>query len=334
MRAFTVTFFALLAAAAPAFAQSGVSATPAVFPERADTVGEIQILEVRPNLHLLVSPAGSNAVVQSGGEGVLVIDTMTTALGEQLVNAIKRVSSRPILQIINTSSDADHVGGNEAVRKAGNYFNSANTRDGGGASILAFEKTLHRMSADGSPYPQYAWPTESFFVRQKDLFLNGEAVQVLHQPAAHTDGDAMVHFRKQDVLVTGDVFTPWRYPVFELDQGGTINGVIAGLNRILEIAVPAFNEEGGTVIVPGHGRLCDEADVSDYRDMVTIVRDRVQDMINNRATLDQVKAAKLTVDYDPLYGSSQYSGDMFVEAVYKSLAPAAPAAAPAARGRR
>jgi cyclase len=327
-------FTLALLAAAPAFAQSGASATPPVFPERADKAGDIQILEVRPNLHLLVGPAGSNAVVQSGNEGILVVDTMTAPLADQVVTAIRRVSSRPILQVINTSADADHVGGNEAVRKAGDYFNSANTRDGGGASILAFENTLHRMSADTSPYPKYAWPTESFFVKQKDLFLNGEAVQVLHQPSAHTDGDVLVHFRKQDVLVTGDVFTPWSYPAVKLDQGGTINGLIAGLNRILEIAVPAFNEEGGTVIVPGHGRLCDESDVSDYRDMVTIVRDRVQDMIASKATLEQVKAAKLTVDYDGLYGTSQYTGEMFVEAVYKSLAPAAPAAAPAARGRR
>jgi cyclase len=323
---------ALALSATPALAQSG-SATPPVMPERAETAGDIQILQVRPNVHLLVGPAGSNTVIQSGDEGVLIVDTMTAALGESLVNAIKRISAKPILQIVNTHADADHVGGNEAVRKAGAYFSTANTRDGGGAGILAFENTLHRMSRENSPFPRYGWPTDSFFVKQKDLFLNGEPVQVLHQPAAHTDGDAMVHFRKNDVLVTGDIFTPGRYPVITLDEGGTINGVLAGLNRILEIAVPAFNEEGGTLIVPGHGRLCDESDVSDYRDMVTIVRDRVLDMINKGATLEQVKAAKLTVDYDRLYGSPAYTGEMFVDAVYRSLPKPAPAA-PATRGRR
>jgi glyoxylase-like metal-dependent hydrolase (beta-lactamase superfamily II) len=320
-----------LALAAPALAQSGSSATVPVFPERAETVGPIEILELRPNLHMLVGPAGSNAVVHAGPEGVLIVDTMTAELGGAVVSAIQRLSNRPILQIVSTHSDLDHVGGNEAVRKAGAYFSTANTRDGGGAGILAFENTLHRMSADGSPHPRYGWPTDSFFVDKKDLFLNGEPVQVLHQPAAHTDGDAMVHFRKSDVLVTGDVFTPNRYPVIKLDEGGSINGLIDGLNRILDIAVPAFNEEGGTIIIPGHGRICDESDVSDYRDMVTIVRDRVKAMVDAKATLEQVKAARPTRDYDGVFSTQAYTGDMFVEAVYRSLAPAP--AAPAG-GRR
>jgi cyclase len=326
---------ALLAASAPVFAQSG-SATPAVMPEKATTVGTVQILQVRPQVYLMVGPSGSNSVVQAGEQGVLVVDTLTGDAGESLVAAIRSVTSRPILQIISTNADADHAGGNEAVRKAGDYFSTANTRDGGGAGILAFEKTLFRMSADGSPYAKYGWPTDSFFVSQKDLFMNGEPVQVLHQPAAHSDGDVIVHFRKSDVISAGDVFTPGRYPVIRIDQGGTINGLIAGLNRILAIAVPEFNEEGGTLVVPGHGRICDEADVSDYRDMVTIVRDRVRDMVNNRATLDQVKAARLTLDYDVVYASPTNTGDMFVEAVYRSL-PQPPVEAPAAsptRGRR
>jgi glyoxylase-like metal-dependent hydrolase (beta-lactamase superfamily II) len=185
------------------------------------------------------------------------------------------------------------------------------------------------MSAEGSPYARAAWPTDTFFVKQKDLFMNGDAVQVLHQPAAHTDGDVLVMFRRADVLVTGDVFTPSRYPMIDLQNGGSINGLIAGLNHILELAVPEFNEEGGTMIIPGHGRLCDESDVSDYRDMVTIVRDRVQDMVKKKATLDQVKAAKLTLDYDGVYSTPVYTGDMFVEAIYRSLSPA-PAVTPAA----
>lgn len=331
MRALVLALATL--AAAPAFAQSGGAVTMPVFPERAETVGDIQILELRPNLHLLVGPVGSNAVVQTGPEGVLIVDTMTAALGDQVVAAIRRLSNRPILQIISTHGDADHVGGNEIVRKAGIYANSGNTRDGGGAGILAYEDTLHRMSKDGSPFPRYGWPTDSFFVKQKDMFFNGEPVVVMHVPAAHTDGDAMVHFRKNDVLVTGDVYTPWRFPVIKTDEGGSIDGLIAGLNKILEIAIPAFNEEGGTIIVPGHGRISDESDVGDYRDMATIVRDRVKDMIARKATLEQVKAAKLTLDYDALYGTPQYTGDMFVEAVYRSLAPPAPAA-PAAGGRR
>jgi cyclase len=314
--------------AAPAFTQTR-AATPPVMPDRAETVGPIKILRLRPNMFMLVGPGG-NSTVQVGDEGVLVVDTMTQEAGDAMVAAIRTLSQRPILQIISTHAHPDHVGGNEAVRKAGTYLATGNTRDGGGASILAFEETLNHMSAEGAPYAKAAWPTDTFFVKQKDLFMNGDAVQVMHQPAAHTDGDVLVLFRRGDVLVTGDVFTPNRYPMLDLQNGGSINGLIAGLNRIIDLAVPEFNEEGGTLIVPGHGRLCDESDVGDYRDMVTIVRDRVQDMVKKKATLDQVKAAKLTLDYDGVYGTPAYTGDMFVEAIYRSLAPAPPAAAPAA----
>ena len=309
----------LLGVPAAAGAQTR-SATPLVTPEKAQIVKDIQILPVRGNVYLLAGPGGTNSIVQTGEEGVLVVDTMTAAAADNLASAIGTLSDRPILLIINTHAHADHVGGNVAVRNAGVYLATGNIRGGGGASILAFEETLNRMSAEGSPFPAEAWPTDTFFVKRKDVFMNGEAVQVTHEPAAHTDGDVLVFFRRSDVLATGDVFTPGRYPV--LREGGSINGLIAGLNRVLEIAVPEFNEEGGTLIIPGHGRICDEADVSEYRDVVTMIRDRVADMVNRKATLDEVRAAKLTADFDGVYATPDYTGDMFVEAVYRSLAPA------------
>ena len=134
-------------------------------------------------------------------------------------------------------------------------------------------------------------------------------------PAAHTDGDSLVYFRHNDVIATGDVFMTTAFPVIDLERGGSINGVVDALNKILDIAFPEFRLEGGTLIVPGHGRVSDSADVAYYRDMVTIVRDRVQDMIKKGMTIEQVKAARPTRDYDPRYGSP----DAFVEAAYKSL---------------
>lgn len=323
MKSFALTALigcAIVAAASVCVGQTR-SATPPVTPDKARGVGNVQILQVRGNVYLLAGVDGSNSVVQVGDEGVLVIDTMTDALADDLVKAIRTLSERPILLIVNTHAHRDHVGGNAKVRNAGVYLATGNTRGGGGASIVASEGALNRMSAAGSGYNADLWPTDTFFVKEKDLFMNGEAVALLNQPAAHTDGDVLAFFRRSDVLAVGDVFSPDRYPV--IAEGGSINGLLAGLNRIVELTIPEFNEEGGTLVVPGSGRLCDEADVAEYRDMVTIVRDRVQDMVTRKATLAQVKAAQLTLDYDGAYAVPEYTGDMFIEAIYKSLTAAA-----------
>ena len=134
-----------------------------------------------------------------------------------------------------------------------------------------------------------------------------------------SDGDSLVYFRRSDVISTGDIFSTVSYPVIDLQNGGTINGVIAGLNHILDLAIPKDKQEGGTYIIPGHGRVCDEADVLEYRDMVTIIRDRVLDMIKKGMTLEQVKAANVTADYDNRYNTSFWPADAFVEAAYRSL---------------
>jgi cyclase len=285
----------------------------------------VQTWPIREGVHMLVGP-GANTTVQVGRDGVLVVDSQTGAASAQLLAAIRRLSDRPVRFIVNTSGDDDHVGGNEAIAKSGQTLAGGNTRPAtvagtGGAPIFAHENVVNRLSGRGTPAA--ALPTDSYFVRQKDMFVNGEAVQLLHVRAAHSDGDTMVFFRRSDVLSTGDVFAPDRYPVIDLARGGSIDGLLAGLNYILELAVPDFNEEGGTMIVPGHGRLCDESDVSDYRDMVTIVRDRVRDMVQKKMTIAQVKAARPTRDYDGVYGQASNTGDMFVDAVYRSLTAAA-----------
>jgi glyoxylase-like metal-dependent hydrolase (beta-lactamase superfamily II) len=164
--------------------------------------------------------------------------------------------------------------------------------------------------------PFISQPGDTYFGGSKDLYFNGESIQLLHQPAAHTDGDTMVHFRRSDVISSGDIYVTDSYPVIDLANGGNLQGVIDGLNRLLDLAIPEHHEEGGTYIIPGHGRISDEFDVLEYRDMVTILRDRIQDMIRKGMTLAQVKAARPTRDYDPQYGAN---ADMFVEAAYKSL---------------
>ena len=192
-----------------------------------------------------------------------------------------------------------------------------------GAQIIAHDNVLKRMSARNTqpPIPAAAWPTSTFIGDDKKLFFNGEGIHIIHQPAAHTDGDSIVFFRRSDVISTGDIFTTTNYPVIDLAAGGTINGTIDGLNRIVDLIIPVYGQEGGTLVIPGHGRLSDMGDVVNYREMATIVRDRVQDMVNKGRTLDQVKAARPTRDYDPVYGSTSgfWTTEMFVDAVFKTL---------------
>jgi glyoxylase-like metal-dependent hydrolase (beta-lactamase superfamily II) len=171
------------------------------------------------------------------------------------------------------------------------------------------------------PAPSAALPTDTFFTEENELYFNGEAVQMLYQPKSHTDGDLIVFFRKSDVVVAGDVFVTTSFPVIDLQEGGSLNGVVTSLNRILDITVPKDKQEGGTFVIPGHGRLTDEADVVDYRDMMTIIRDRLADAIKKGMTLEQVKAAGLLRDYEGRYGATQgpWTTDQFLEAAYRSL---------------
>jgi len=232
---------------------------------------------------------------------------------------------KPIRYIFNTSAAPENVGGNQTISAAGFFprvsggFGAAVDNVGRGASIVAHENVLNTMSA--AKAPSAAQPTDTFFDEFDKLpeFVNGEAILMYAAPNANTDGDSFVFFRHSEVIAAGNLFSTVSYPVIDTARGGTIQGVIDGLNKILDLAVAEYRGQGGTMIVPGRGRLSDTADVASYRNMLTIVRDRVADLVKRGQTLEQVKAAKPTFDFDGRYGSDPAATDKFIEAVYRTL---------------
>ena len=283
--------------------------------------GEIQVLPVQGSVYLLAG-AGSNITVQIGPDAVMVVDSNEAAMSPKVLAAIRTLSSAPIRYIVNTSSDPDHVGGNAALAKSAE--GSVNAILGQGARVYAHENTFSRMAnpKDGSsPMPTAILPTDAFSAPKKTMFVTGEPVEFIHQPAAHTDGDLIVFFRKSDVVSAGDVFVLNGYPVIDTARGGSLQGVIDALNRIIDITIPEFNAMGGTRVIPGHGRIANEIDVVEYRDMLTIIRDRVMTVAEEGGTLDDVKAAKVTLDYDGVYGVSNgaWTTDRFLETAFKEL---------------
>ena len=295
-----------------------------VLQQAASPPASLEVLEVRPSF-FVIAGAGANVGVQVGEDGVVVVDTGSAAGAPAVLAAIKRISSKPIRYVIDTGPDADHVGGNETIATAGEKLFGGGLPGGGQptaanpadsmAPIMSAEGVLRHMAK----LPAGGWPTEVFHYSRKAMYLNGEAIEVLHQPAAHTDSDVFAFFRRSDVVLAGDVLDTRQFPVIDVERGGSIQGEIAALSRLAEIAVPSapvVTREAGTIVVPGHGRLCDQYDVVEYRDMVTIIRDRVRDLMKAGRSLAEVKAAQPAKGYVGRYGNP----DRFVDAIYRSLA--------------
>jgi glyoxylase-like metal-dependent hydrolase (beta-lactamase superfamily II) len=294
---------------------------------------KVEILPVQGNVYM-ISGAGANITLQVGSDVAIAVDSGLPEKSDEVLAAIRSVTDRHILFIVNTSADVDHTGGNENLAQAGwalpNTSRNPLQKQGEaryqmapGSSVIAHYNVLERMSAPSGkepPVPSALWPTDTYETRYWRLY-NDEGVWIYHPPNAHTDGDSYVLFRKSDVVSTGDILNLESYPVIRAEQGGSIDGVVAALNQIIEFLQPRANEEGGTYVIPGHGHVCDRHDVVDYRDMVTIIRGRIQYHIKQGMTLEQVKAAKPTLDYDGLYGSTTgpWTSDMFVEAIYREL---------------
>jgi cyclase len=317
---------------------------------------QFEAIPVRGHI-FLIGGAGSNITVSAGPDGVFLVDSGAAANADKVIAAIKALQARlqlaipaeprsgaetrvatnlepfyrtltppkPIRYIANTSALPDHVGGNDKIALAGKTFTGGNVTgeiggEGEKAAILSHENVLARLG--DAKMPSAGLPTDTYFGKTLKLayFFNGEAVELLSVPSAVTDGDSVVHFRGSDIIATGELFDFTHYPTIDLAKGGSIQGLLAGLNRMVEIAVPEFRSEGGTFFIPAHGRVGDIADMTYYRDMVTIIRDRIQDLMKKGRTLEQIKAARPTEDWDGRLGQDKsWTPDMFVEAIYKGL---------------
>jgi len=347
----------LMAATPQADAQSRAQQSSRAQQRGDENAADLHWWPVRKNVWMLVG-AGTNIAASIGPDGVMLVNSGDARSSERVMTAIKELQAqlnafgfldvippqrggaetrsrfpvnthappKPVRYIINTSSLSHSIGGNEAIAAQGITYTGGNVAgtiadSSEGAAVLAHENVLNRMVEADMPFG--ALPTETFFTEDYKIstFFNEEGVQIFHVPNAATDGDSFVFFRGSDVIAAGDLVNMDTFPIIDVDSGGSIDGVLAGLNAILKLAIPEFRTEGGTMIIPGHGRLADSADVGYYRDMLTIIRDQVQALIDEGLTLEQVIERRPTFGYEGRFGSKDgpWTTEMFIEAVYRSL---------------
>lgn len=280
---------------------------------------EVRTLQVRDNIYMLVG-AGGNITVQLGDDGILIVDTQYAEMSEKILAALHELSDGTLRYIINTHVHGDHVGGNVNLARAGATVSGGNmSRDVSGqtAAIIAHESVLlrlttapveNRIESDG-------WPTSAYYEGKKDLYFNGEGIRIMHQPRAHTDGDSIIFFRKSDVISTGDVYRTDAYPFIDMANGGTIQGFLDAAQSIIDQIIPEYGQDGGTLVIPGHGRLSDVGDVLNWREMLTVIRDRVKDMKDRGMSLETVLEDRPSRDYDVRYGNPE----RFLTALYQTL---------------
>jgi glyoxylase-like metal-dependent hydrolase (beta-lactamase superfamily II) len=274
--------------------------------DTASIQGALKVIHVQGNVYLFAG-VGPNITVEIGQFGPLMVDTPPAAVMPQVLAEIRKLSPWPVRFLLHTTADPDYLSGDAALL----------------ASSRTLEAWIHNnlyarlLAASNGPV---ALPTATVTYSEPivDTF-NSEAVVIYQAPAAHTDSDSVVFFRRSDVISTGPIYTPGRYPVIDIERGGTITGLIEAVYRVLELAVPDNFSSDGTVIVPGRGRLAEESDLGEYRNMLVIIKDRILGMKNKRMTLQQIQASRPSLDYDTEYHATLAEANRFVEAIYRTL---------------
>jgi glyoxylase-like metal-dependent hydrolase (beta-lactamase superfamily II) len=297
-------------------------------PVRADQAEPLQLLPVQGNVYLLAG-GPVNVTVQVGADGILLVDAPPAERSAEAMKLLRQLSPQPIRLLISTAADAERVAGDQALEPFAEPVPGDRVANlvGPGTRLRALvqENALNRidsMPASGRGPFDNAVLSDEYGTAERDFYFNNDAIILYHAAVAHSDGDTIVQFRHADVVATGDLFSPGQFPRIDVARGGSVQGELAALNELLYLAIPRRYEEGGTYVVPGRGRICDEADVVEYRDMLRIVTDRVENLLAQHRTLAQVLSARPAFDYETEYGGAHGgpTADEFVSAVYQSLA--------------
>jgi cyclase len=313
----------------PAFGEPVNNPNPYA-PRRLDE--EMHPEHVRGQVWVLTGePGESNVLVQLGDQGVIVVDTGTKEMAPKLLAAIRQLAQehggehKEIRKILNTNGRMDHVGGNEIIARAGSQVISGEERAqqlafvAPSAEVIAHENVLRRLGA--SEETRGLAPTDAETFDTDNQRYNGEAVQIFHPKDANTDGQLVILFRGSDVIAAGDIVDMNTYPIIDVKAGGTIDGTLVAINRVIAMMAPGPQAEGGTLVVPGHGRACDQAEIALYRNMLTIIRNNVQYYKNQGKTLQQVLDLKPSEGYDQRWGATNgpWMTRDFITAVYETL---------------
>ena len=261
---------------------------------------QIKATKLAPNVFTLEGQGGTIGALV-GPDGVFLVDSQFAPLTDKIVAAVKQITDRPIRFLVNTHQHPDHTGGNENFAKLG-------------VALISRDELRGRLAAatGRGAVPPAALPMLTY-KGGVTLHMNGEEVRLIAVPAAHTDGDTMIHFVKADVLMTGDFYRSAGYPNIDRTNGGTLKGMIDGFNAIINLAGP------NTRIVPGHGAVVDEKAVEAHRDMAIALRDRVAALIKKGQTQEQILATKPTADYDAKVPSPGTTGERFIGQLYAEL---------------
>ncbi len=297
---------------------------------------EVQVLQVRPDIYML-TVAGINIAVQTGPDGTIVVGSGPKQSGAAVLEKIKQITRTPIRYVINTSANMDLIGGNGPLVASGRSiipqpdlpFNNnqggfTDARVGVYAAVVAHENTLTHQIEQGG-FDPWELPSETFGRPNYQFYMNGQAITVIHQPSAHSDGDCVVRFEGSDVVVTGAVFDMTRFPVIDTARGGTAVGELNAVNDLLNnhvfTSTPIVRNDIGTLVIPVRGPLSNQADVLTYRDMIATVQKRMRHLIGEGKDLKQILAAEPTQGYDTRFGAAgEHASREFVEALYRTMA--------------